>query len=55
MASNGKQYHTLQVKGQVTWADCGNPAYGFKEKHYMLPYPATEIRLNSEIEQNPGY
>lgn len=55
MASNGKQYPTLQVNGQVTWADCGNPAYGFKEKHYMLPYPATEIRLNSEIEQNPGY
>ena len=56
MADNGKQYPQLQVNGQVTWVSCGNPAYGFKSgKHEKLPYPATEIRLNSNIQQNPGY
>ena len=56
MANNGKTYPELQVNGQVKYVDCGNPTYGFKpEKHSKLPYPATEIRLNSNIEQNPGY
>ncbi len=56
MAKNGNEYPLLQVNGQVTWTTCGNPAYGFKTgKHEKLPYPATEIRLNSAIEQNPGY
>jgi len=33
-----------------------NPTYGFKaDKHEHLPYPATEIRLNKSISQNPGY
>ena len=56
MSENGHNYPQLEVNGQVTWVSCGNPAYGFKAgKHEMLPYPATEIRLNSEIRQNPGY
>ncbi|MCF0166078.1 MAG: RagB/SusD family nutrient uptake outer membrane protein [Bacteroidales bacterium] len=29
--------------------------YGFKDKHYLLPYPAAEIRLNTNIKQNPGW
>ena len=29
--------------------------YGFKEKHKLLPIPGTETRLNSAIEQNPGW
>jgi hypothetical protein len=55
MADNGKQYPLLQVNGQVNWVSCNNPSYGFQEKHKKLPYPATEIRLNNQIEQNPGY
>ena len=56
MADNGKEYPLLQVNGQVSWVSCGNPTYGFKSgKHEKLPYPATEIRLNNAIEQNPGY
>ena len=56
MAKNGDKYPQLEVNGQVTWVSCGNPAFGFKAgKHEHLPYPATEIRLNSEIKQNPGY
>ena len=56
MSGNGKVYPLLQVNGQVQYVDCGNPTNGFKEGKYdRLPYPATEIRLNSEITQNPGY
>jgi len=55
MSQNGNTYPQLQVNGQVTYVTCGNPSYGFQDRHKMLPYPATEIRLNSEIQQNPGY
>ena len=56
MAKNGETYPELQVNGQVKYVPCGNPTYGFKPgKHDKLPYPATEIRLNSNIVQNPGY
>ena len=56
MSGNGNKYPQLQVNGQVTWVSCNNPTYGFQSgKHEHLPYPATEIRLNSEIKQNPGY
>ncbi|MGN0195322.1 MAG: RagB/SusD family nutrient uptake outer membrane protein [Candidatus Cryptobacteroides sp.] len=56
MKDNGKQYPVLAVNGEVSYVSCNNPVYGFKkEKHSRLPYPATEIRLNSEIQQNNGY
>jgi len=56
MAKNGETYPELQVNGQVKYVPCGNPTYGFKPgKHDRLPYPATEIRLNANIQQNPGY
>ena len=29
--------------------------FGFKPKHNLLPYPGTEIRLNPNITQNPGW
>lgn len=29
--------------------------FGFKARHNLLPYPGTEIRLNSNITQNPGW
>ncbi len=29
--------------------------YGFKSKHYLLPIPATEIRLNPNMVQNEGW
>ncbi len=56
MSENGNLYPQLEVNGQVNWVSCGNSIYGFQSgKHECLPYPATEIRLNSEIVQNPGY
>lgn len=42
----------------VTQFDCGNQRdkCGFKKgKHERLPFPANEIRLNDQIQQNPGY
>lgn len=29
--------------------------YGFKPKHYLLPIPATEMRLNPNMVQNEGW
>ncbi|RRD86660.1 RagB/SusD family nutrient uptake outer membrane protein [Bacteroides heparinolyticus] len=29
--------------------------YGFKSKHYLLPIPATEMRLNPKMKQNEGW
>ena len=56
MSDNGNTYPELQVNGQVKYVPCGNPSHGFKAgKNERLPYPATEIRLNSAIEQNPGF
>lgn len=56
MAGNGTKYPTMQPNGIVSYTDCGNSVNGFKAgKHERLPYPATEIRLNSEIVQNPGW
>lgn len=56
MADNGKEYPVLNPNGEVEYKSCNNPVYGFKVgKHDKLPYPATETRLNSNIEQNPGW
>jgi len=56
MANNGKSYPNLSANGTVTYSSCNNTVYGFKTgKHERLPYPATEIRLNSSIVQNAGY
>ena len=56
MSDNGNTYPELQVNGQVSYKSCGNPTHGFKSgKNDRLPYPATEIRLNNAIQQNPGY
>lgn len=56
MANNGKTYPVLHASGEITYENANNSVCGFKTgKHERLPYPATEIRLNSEITQNPGY
>ena len=56
LKNNGKQYPTLYTNGDVKYTDINHPEYGFKVgKHERLPYPATEVRLNSAIQQNPGY
>ncbi|MCR5003673.1 MAG: RagB/SusD family nutrient uptake outer membrane protein [Bacteroidales bacterium] len=56
LADNGEIYPVMSSNGTVTYTSCNNSVYGFKTgKHEHLPYPATEIRLNSEIQQNAGY
>jgi len=56
MADNGNTYPVMSSNGEITYVSCNNSVHGFKSgKHEHLPYPATEIRLNSEINQNPGY
>ena len=56
MKDNGTYYPTLYANGKVEYTPCNHPTHGFKAgKHERLPYPATEMRLNSEIVQNPGF
>jgi len=56
MADNGTSYPVMSSNGSVEYRSCNNAVNGFKTgKHEHLPYPATEMRLNSEIVQNPGY
>lgn len=58
LKEQGKNYPTLDSNGQVTYTVYNKDAdkYGFKQgKHELLPYPGVEIRLNSAINQNPGW
>ena len=60
MKDQGGVYPNLVANGDVTWtiindSDKGNEKYGFKSRHNLLPYPGTEIRLNPNITQNPGW
>ena len=56
MKDNGSTYPVMTSNGVVTYQSCGNASYGFKQnKNERLPYPATEMRLNSVIKQNPGW
>lgn len=40
---------------QVVWHDNEYSDYGFKEKHYLLPYSTNELRSNPNLKQNPGW
>ena len=54
LANQGEKCPLLDSNGQVTWNKY-NSVYGFKAKHNRLPYPGTEMRLNTAIKQNPGW
>lgn len=48
----------LDSNGQVTYVTYNKDAskFGYKKgKHELLPYPGTEIRINPNIVQNPGW
>ena len=52
----GKDYPKMEPNGTVTYVPSGRSVYGFKTgKHEHLPYPYTEVMLNENIQQNPGY
>ena len=56
LKDTGKDYPKMEPNGAVTYVSSGRTIYGFKTgKHEHLPYPYTEIMLNKNIEQNPGY
>lgn len=56
LKEKGKDYPKMEPNGTVTYVSSGRSVYGFKKgKHEHLPYPYTEIMLNHNIVQNPGY
>lgn len=40
---------------QVIWHDNEYEEYGFKDKHYLLPYSSSELMSNPNLVQNPGW
>lgn len=59
LANQGENYPELQPNGNVVYKplyDGDKSKYGWKKgKNELLPYPGLEIRLNSNIKQNPGW
>lgn len=58
MKDQGSKCPFLDSNGNVTYQNFNGDdtsKYGFKSKHNLLPYPGVEIRLNSNIKQNPGW
>ena len=56
LKEQGKQCPLLDSDGNVTYKVYNTADnYGFKGKHKLLPYPGTEMRLNPNIIQNPGW
>ena len=57
MKNQGSYCPLLNHNGQVEKKVYNNDPskFGFKAKHNLLPYPGTEIRLNPNIKQNPGW
>ena len=56
MANQGLSIPTLNANGTVTYTDFNtNATAGFKERHYLLPFPQAELTLNDNITQNAGW
>lgn len=58
LANQGANLPLLQPNGEIKYEVYNKNAnlYGFKKgKHELFPYPGTEVRLNSNIKQNPGW
>lgn len=58
LKDQGQHCPILKDNGEVEYVKYNgdDPSkYGFKAKHNLLPIPGTEIRLNSVINQNPGW
>jgi len=58
LKNQGEKCPVLDSNGNVTYNVYNKDAskFGFKAgKHELLPYPGTEIRLNPNITQNPGW
>lgn len=56
MKDQGKQIPWFTSSGTIKWMEYnGEGKAGFKEKHLLLPFPETEITLNPNVKQNPGW
>ncbi len=57
LAYKGKSNPALQVNGSVTWKSYNESnECGFKAgKHEVFPFPATEMSVNPNMVQNPGW
>jgi starch-binding outer membrane protein, SusD/RagB family len=58
LAAKGQLNPELQLDGSVTWTSYNSDSNkcGFKVgKHELLPFPETEISINKNIVQNPGW
>ena len=58
LKNQGEHLPIIGSNGEVTYHVFNtNPnLYGFKQnKHELLPFPGTEVRLNDQIVQNPGW
>lgn len=56
LGERGKTHPELSPDGTVTYKSYNISTYGWKEgKHELLPFPADEIAVNPNIEQNPGW
>lgn len=57
MGKQGEKCPILNSSGVVTYESYNSDPskYGFKARHNRLPIPAVECRLNSAINQNPGW
>jgi hypothetical protein len=57
LADQGKRNPALQTDGSVKWTSYNDPSdCGFKTgKHELLPFPDTEMSVNPNMVQNPGW
>lgn len=56
LATRGQQRPALYKDGRISWEEQKNASAGFKAgKHELLPFPATEINVNKNMLQNPGW
>jgi hypothetical protein len=56
MSAQGTQTPTLNPNGTVTYVSHNDAtAAGFKERHWLLPFPQDELTNNPNVKQNSGW
>jgi hypothetical protein len=56
MVNQGTRVPSLQSNGAITWENYNSiEQAGFKERHWLLPFPQSELTLNKNINQNPKW
>ncbi|MDR0581454.1 MAG: RagB/SusD family nutrient uptake outer membrane protein [Prevotellaceae bacterium] len=54
MAGQGTKTPWLGANGTIRWESYNSTA-GFKERHWLLPFPQTELTNNPNVKQNPKW